>query len=1230
MKKRSNSKVSAKHLRYGTALALVSFFAGNQVWAQETTPATTQDAKPVAEASETIVVIGTRQSQQSAIKRKKNAPTAMDSIIAEDVGAFPDRNIGEAISRIAGTSLDRGEYGEGVGVTVRGNGPELTRVELDGQSVQSASGADLNGGGDGRGTEFRQLPSDLIKSVDVVKGSTADMTEGALGGGIIIKTRTGLDFKKPYLSLRVSGAQTSINKNWVPDFNLIATTKFLDNRLAVLINVSKSKTDAESHQQTTFANSEGYRRLADFDNSPDKTFSFNPNTVSKTNPAADQQIISPGFTVASPFAETPNKLVAKSAAAATKADCYAAFPNLTATDLAQVLGTTNKNGAIAERNNELFTCLNQWNDYTPSNIRSFVKRQAEDRKAVDLRFDFKVNKNLIVYTKLSSQTRVVLDDTNILSLGGPNFNTATVSTLSYFGPSFTDNTTTNVRTAVPGSGYYIYDAPSFRATGAVPVSGTAVSIIPSSVVVDASHHLTSFTTTDAGVSMDQIHNVIDTKTKYGQIGAEYKNNGFKADFMLGVMSSNYSRFDERVTGMGSTYGSTTMSVLPNGLWNYAAPAGSSFDQTDPNVYVRMGTQTVAQAAFAATINNPAIPAYTVAQLPQISAATQIQWTPKIGETGEKTAKVDLSYALQDKLPWITQIKSGFNARETTVDTWAGAGSTGTVIKPAVGTFGAAGYVPPVIVPTSTLRGTFSACQDNPGSLGAGGKPCVYGYTANTNLVTNLFGSAVFTPAQLLNMVGQTLKPADAQFFGGLPGRSASQMNGWSNIDIKKFVSLVGMPNFNFDCLKSCMANDGKIYDQPKGQASERATAGYLMADFEKHDLPFGMEFTGNLGARVVKTEITGKAYVSFTSITKTALFDPINPTAAAGIQTNSLTAITNVSKQTTDLLPSYNYALWVIPSKVVLRYTYGKTVARPPVSRLLPSGACTYDERKEGGVDNDGSSADQTCTTFGNPGLKAQSNSNQNLSVEWYPNKDYMFSLAKFKSAAKIGPFITQAVTNSHLFTGSDAVDPQTGKPLANYEFAYTTYVNGPGTSRNGVEFASKSAFTFLPWVFKYTGLDLNYSKLHSSDSVTSFDPNTGTPVTPRNESAYTINASLWYDDGSLSARLAYQGRATYYAGYATSNVAGFVYPTDIGGFQRVPYNPASPIYRSATGFMDAKVSYKFKQGIEIFAEARNINLKPTSDTQGQFVPFSDGAPSVANYFYSGRRIMAGLNYRTN
>ena len=131
-----------------------------------------------------------------------------------------------------------------------------------------------------RGTEFRELSSDLIKSVDIIKGSTAAMTEGSLGGGIIIQTRTGLDFDKPYYSLRAAGTQSDLNKKTTPNYNLVLADKFLDNRLGIIINLNKSRYQNEQHGVTQGGsnNQQGLVRLADFDNSPEKTFTFNPNT----------------------------------------------------------------------------------------------------------------------------------------------------------------------------------------------------------------------------------------------------------------------------------------------------------------------------------------------------------------------------------------------------------------------------------------------------------------------------------------------------------------------------------------------------------------------------------------------------------------------------------------------------------------------------------------------------------------------------------------------------------------------------------------------------------------------------------------------------------------------------------------------------------------------------------------------------------------------------------------
>ena len=143
-------------LAYAVSLALASLVASHSALAQDNPPpqdtSTAQAAEaapaaatpPAAQGNNEIasgiatVVVSTRKSQQSSIARKKNAATAIDSIVAEDVGSLPDRNIGEAISRMAGIALDRGDFGEGVTVAVRGNGPDLTRVEIDGQAVQSA------------------------------------------------------------------------------------------------------------------------------------------------------------------------------------------------------------------------------------------------------------------------------------------------------------------------------------------------------------------------------------------------------------------------------------------------------------------------------------------------------------------------------------------------------------------------------------------------------------------------------------------------------------------------------------------------------------------------------------------------------------------------------------------------------------------------------------------------------------------------------------------------------------------------------------------------------------------------------------------------------------------------------------------------------------------------------------------------------------------------------------
>jgi TonB-dependent receptor len=1216
--------IRLKRLSYAVSVALASLMAGQVALAQDqVTPqdrpqsqATNVDVKnATADNQIATVVVSTRRSQQSSIDRKKNSATALDSIVAEDVGSLPDRNIGEAISRMAGIALDRGDFGEGVTVAVRGNGPDLTRVEIDGMAVQSANNAS-----GGRGSEFRQLSADLIKSVDVVKGSTADMVEGSLGGGIIIKTRTGLDFKEPLVSVRVAATTNNLNKKWEPDTNVILSRKFMNDRLGVILNASKSTVANEQHQmQVATSSVAGYSRAIDFDNSPEKTFTFNPATLNMADPAsttpASPTVGGVGiypYTVGTGNYQTnsPYDILTKSAAATTKAGCYAAFPQLTTADASlKNISTSNRTNAVNERQNELISCLNQWNDYTPSLIRNRVQREIDRRQDLDLRGDFKVNNELTVYAKGSYSKRQTENNNSYLNLGGMNVNPS---------KSFVD--TNGVRSVAPGTngaGYYLYPTTVSYLSGGPAVKGAVSNVDPSSVTVDASHHVTSMNIDNGSAGINQTYGRGETLTKYLQTGGTWKHGRLTAEYLIGDARSSHST-ESFGTSFSADYGTATMSVQPNGLWAYTFPSGSTVNLNNPANYVTLEQPDKSGSSSAGGNFITAVPAYTQAQQPLLTnSQPQLTYNPSVTNTEERTAKADFTLALPENIPFFSRFKTGFNLRDTRYETWGGGGYQ-------------VNTNPIVWANTALVRSTLVGCQDTPGSLGAGGNKCQYGYVPSNRYDSQSSGTATVTPAQLQDIIAQSLSGnvTNTQFFNGANGQFGGAVTNWPDVDVRKLFALSGAPNFNMNCLYSCVGTDGKTYDQPVRTMSERSQAAYVMGDFNidhlpftNRSLPFGWEIEGNLGYRYIRTRVHGIGQMKFQSITRTASFDPANPNAAGGV--NDITVATNtaVDATTHDFLPIYNLAMWVVPDQVVVRYNRARTVARPPVTNLLPSGLCRYDER----VDVEGT---QTCSsTVGNPALRAQKNLNQNWSAEYYPNKDTMLSLSYFKQRGIVGPALIQTENGT---LGLALVDPTTGKSLAELPFSFPTYENGVPTTRTGWEFNTKTAFTFLPWRLRYLGFDGNYTKLGSVTSTQNIvDLLTGTPMPPLRESKFQYNWAIWYDDGRLSARVAVQGVASYFNNIA-GNSSNYLnnYPNATGNTRPPAYNPGSPNFKDATRYIDAKIQYNVTPNVQVFVEGRNLGNAATSNSQGPYVPLSSGAPSVLDYSYSGRRIMAGANFR--
>ena len=236
-----------KALMAGSVAAWVMM--SNQVAAQETSvPATapTDEAAPDADAddSNAIVVTGFRESLTSALAIKRNETAAIDAIKAEDIAEFPDLNLAESLQRIPGVAISR-VNGEGRNISVRGLGPEYTRVRINGMEAIGTTGGTDNSGGvnRGRGFDFNIFSSDLFSNLAVRKTATADVEEGSLGATVDLTITRPFDFRDPTVSLSAQGSYNDLARKVTPRLSGLVTTTTEDGRFGVLLSVAYEERD---------------------------------------------------------------------------------------------------------------------------------------------------------------------------------------------------------------------------------------------------------------------------------------------------------------------------------------------------------------------------------------------------------------------------------------------------------------------------------------------------------------------------------------------------------------------------------------------------------------------------------------------------------------------------------------------------------------------------------------------------------------------------------------------------------------------------------------------------------------------------------------------------------------------------------------------------------------------------------------------------------------------------
>ncbi|KAF1691265.1 TonB-dependent receptor [Pseudoxanthomonas koreensis] len=222
-------------------LALSTPFAFAQEAAAPQDPAT-EAASGQATDLDTVVVTGYRASLERAIDIKRGEAGVVDAIVSEDIGKFPDLNLAESLQRIPGVVITR-DGGEGRNISVRGLGPDFTRVRINGMETMATVGStDQNGGTSrSRGFDFNVFASDLFSQLIVRKTASADVEEGSLGATVDLVTAQPFDFDGFTAAASAQASYNDMAGAATPRFAGLISNTWADGKFGALLSVAYSE-----------------------------------------------------------------------------------------------------------------------------------------------------------------------------------------------------------------------------------------------------------------------------------------------------------------------------------------------------------------------------------------------------------------------------------------------------------------------------------------------------------------------------------------------------------------------------------------------------------------------------------------------------------------------------------------------------------------------------------------------------------------------------------------------------------------------------------------------------------------------------------------------------------------------------------------------------------------------------------------------------------------------------
>ncbi|PKG57170.1 MULTISPECIES: TonB-dependent receptor [unclassified Shewanella] len=188
---------------------------------------------------EKIEVRGMRASMKASINAKRFSDSVVDAVTAEDIGKFPDGDVGESLARIPGVAVNR-QFGQGQQVSIRGASSQLTRTLLNGHSVASTGWYDQQA--IDRSFNYSLLPPEMVGAIEVYKSSQADIAEGGIGGTVIVKTRKPLDLDSNSIFISAKADYGTISEETDPELSGLYSWKNENESFGFLVSAAASET----------------------------------------------------------------------------------------------------------------------------------------------------------------------------------------------------------------------------------------------------------------------------------------------------------------------------------------------------------------------------------------------------------------------------------------------------------------------------------------------------------------------------------------------------------------------------------------------------------------------------------------------------------------------------------------------------------------------------------------------------------------------------------------------------------------------------------------------------------------------------------------------------------------------------------------------------------------------------------------------------------------------------